>query len=625
MSRNTFLGRWLTFLGLLLVLLVVANALLDRFDRRLDLTDAQLHTISPESGKILSSLTDKVTITYFVSERLPAGFQNLRRDTVDFLEEYARTSDGQVEVRITDPYRLVDEYVEEKKREKAAEGEDDESGESAATSSLLGSTPEDEREAIAWADEKKRELQQRGIPELRGRSVEQDRFEIANFYSSIEIRYLDRPAEILPVHQRLDGLEYELANRIVKLTVREKPRVAFFHGRPEDFVEIPPDPNNPMQRTPRRVHPYQPLLEQVLAEQFEIVEITLTEGSTVPDDVKLFIVAQPNNLSARQVYEIDRAIARGLPTIILASSTSGSLDDPESGFDSLDPMLAPVFARWGVALGRDLVSSIDCANVDIIQQGPMGIQMRTPASFPLCPVASGRGIDQESPLTQGLSAVVVPFASVVRPNAERLAENGIEWTPLLSTSERSWLTAWEPMLTESMIRPPGVPSERGVRVLAAYLEGTFPSAFEEGSPLPAWSGATDDAGTDGEESDGSEAGDEESTGEVVPALAGAPGQVVLIGSADIAKFRSLQQYQTSVPFLLNVVETFALGQDLVNIRAKVQVARPLRRSDAWERNLATYGNLAGIPLLVLIVGLARFTLRRAAARKYEARFTGKEG
>ena len=46
--------------------------------RRLDLTDASLHTLSPETSKILSKIQDKVTITYYSSERAPAGLQNLQ-------------------------------------------------------------------------------------------------------------------------------------------------------------------------------------------------------------------------------------------------------------------------------------------------------------------------------------------------------------------------------------------------------------------------------------------------------------------------------------------------------------------------------------------------------------------
>ena len=111
----------------------------------------------------------------------------------------------------------------------------------------------------------------------------------------------------------------------------------------------------------------------------------------------------------------------------------------------------------------------------------------------------------------------------------------------------------------------------------------------------------------------------------MPELEGAPGRVILVGSADFAKVTALQMYRSNIPFLLSAIETFALGQDLVKIRAKTQVARPLRESTSGEKNLAIFGNLLGVPALILLLGLVRFLARRGRARSYEARFESNGG
>src|SRR6185503_19816928 len=42
------------------------------------------------------------------------------------------------------------------------------------------------------------------------------------FYTDIEIKYLDRPPEVIPAHARIEGLEYELASKILKVTRKTK-------------------------------------------------------------------------------------------------------------------------------------------------------------------------------------------------------------------------------------------------------------------------------------------------------------------------------------------------------------------------------------------------------------------
>jgi len=626
-QKRQFLGRWGLFLALWLVFLGIAVLLADRSRIRVDLTDGEIYTISPESERILSGLADQVTITYYVSSKIPTAFATLRRDTIDMLEEYGDLSGGRVEVKVVDPVRLVEEHIEAKREEERRAKED---AAAAAGADVDGTAPAEEdagllaeEEELRWAEEKKQELAQKGIPELQGRSYGVESFSVERFYSSIEIRYLDRPAEVIPQHTALESLEYELASRIVKLTMEEKPKVAFFLGKPDERIDAPPDPRLPFDMPARKTHPYEPFLRQVLGATYEVVEIELTESSPIPEDAKLLIVAIPNALSERQVYEIDRSIARGRPAIILASSTTGDLENPQQGLEPLSPGLERLFEKWGIAFGRDLVSSRACASVPIVREGPLGLAMQTMVPFPLCPVATPRGLDQESPLTQGLPGLVFPFASELRVDEAALAASGLALTRLATSSE-SWLSMWRPDLDRGMLEPPAG-GAKGEYLLAALLEGSFPTAFPAGTPLPPWTPAAPE--TPPANGETPPAAPEDSA-EIVPELVASPGRVVVIASADLAKYAALRMYQGSsgnISFLHGAVETMALGQDLVKIRAKTQADRPLRKTTRGERNLAIYGNLAGVPLLILVLGLVRFAVRRSRARAYEAQFAGKEG
>ncbi len=636
MRRNIFLMRWIVFAVLLLGALVLTQRVADRHDRRLDLTEAKLSTISPETARILSRIEDKVTITYFASERVPAGFQNLRRDTIDFLEEYERTSGGRVEVRAVDPYTLIEDFVEEKKAEREAEklakgtngdseeGPDDSADpgteEALATNDLTATA--EERQELVWADDKKKALAGEGVPELRGQSIQDDSFGYVNFYSTIEIRYLDRDPQYIPVHQRLEGFEYELASRIVKMTATDKPKVAFFLGKKDDVIELPRNPQLPPDMPPQTMHVYEPLLRDVLEEQFTVEQIDLTEESGIPGDAKLLIVAEPHLLNDRQVYEIDRSVATGRPTIFLVSSATGSLEESTLGLSPLEPRLNTIFEKWGLSMGREVVSSLECGTIEVVRS-QQGIRFRRALPFPLCPQVRGRGLNQESPLSQGLASLVFPFATALQPNPLVLEQNGITFTPLATTDKQAWLSHFTPTVERGMMEVPGDPSRRKTFVLAALLEGKFPMRFRTGDPIPRWKSTLLD-----ENGDPGTAGETAAEIELIPPLESAPGRVVVIGSADIGKYAALSMYRQSssnLSFLSGIVETLALGQDLVQIRAKAPIPRPLDDTTSSQRWWASYGNIVGVPIAILLLALCRFLLRRTSARAYEARFVREGG
>ncbi|HIA27724.1 MAG TPA: hypothetical protein EYN79_06325, partial [Planctomycetes bacterium] len=106
-KRGAFYQSSAISLLVLIALVVIANLLANRFDVRLDLTRDQIHTVSPETERILDRLEERLTIQYYVSEEMPAGLQNTRRDTIDYLQEFVSSADsGLVSLEVIDPYQL---------------------------------------------------------------------------------------------------------------------------------------------------------------------------------------------------------------------------------------------------------------------------------------------------------------------------------------------------------------------------------------------------------------------------------------------------------------------------------------------------------------------------------------
>lgn len=630
-TRDSFYTGWALFLVVLLAVIVGVNVLGARIDVRLDLTEEKLHTISTETRAILEGLEDIITVQYYVSEKMPAGYHNLPRDTMERLRDYERIAGGKLRVEIIDPDKIISEYVAAKEKEKGGEEKEEEDF---SRFDPFGRGPRTPR------DEKIQELANQGVPMLTGRVVQDDKVEVVNFYSSILLRYLDKQPEAITPHSTLDGFEYEMASRVLKLITKTKPQFAFFLGKPDDTTEEPPQFQGmpPMSR-----HAYEALITQVFEERFDVKQIELKEGLGIPEGVPLVLVAEPHNLEDRQLYEIDRFLGRGGTVFCLASRHSGDLESGRFAITPLSHRLDKLLEGWGVRLGAEIIFSYACGTIAREQRtGPFIAKVDVP--FPPFVVAEERKLNQSTALTQGLPGVFFPYASPLHHDAEKVASLGLSLKVLARSDDDSWLEGWAPNLNDDMLEPPrdraGEPVYAGAQDLAYLIEGVFPALHAPGTPLPPWKKpekkeTETEAGTDGSEAksgEGAEKPNEDAppaTPELVPAEERKPGRVILCASADMAKTAFLTQgreYQrTNVPFLLNAVESVALGHGLVDIRGKSQTARPLEELDSGKKLALTWGNILGVPVLVVLFGIARWLVRRAGSGRYEEEYLERSG
>jgi ABC-type uncharacterized transport system involved in gliding motility auxiliary subunit len=96
-----------------------------------------------------------------------------------------------------------------------------------------------------------------------------------------------------------------------------------------------------------------------------------------------------------------------------------------------------------------------------------------------------------------------------------------------------------------------------------------------------------------------------------PPPAGTPrGRLVLGGSENIANDRFARGAPSNLAFIANAVDWLAQDEALIAIRAKNRAPPPLAFTTPLKRSVARYGNLIGIPGLVIGVGIARLWRRR---------------
>ncbi len=91
------------------------------------------------------------------------------------------------------------------------------------------------------------------------------------------------------------------------------------------------------------------------------------------------------------------------------------------------------------------------------------------------------------------------------------------------------------------------------------------------------------------------------------------GRMIVVGDASFTETQYVQSNPGNLLFLANAIDWLAQEEALINIRSKNRVPPRLVFTSDTSRNLLKWGNLVGMPLLFVLVGLMRVTGRRARA------------
>jgi hypothetical protein len=97
------------------------------------------------------------------------------------------------------------------------------------------------------------------------------------------------------------------------------------------------------------------------------------------------------------------------------------------------------------------------------------------------------------------------------------------------------------------------------------------------------------------------------------------GRMIVIGDVDFLQEQFLQANPQNLVFTLNAIDWLAQDEALIGIRSKLRTPPVLAFTSEFERVALKWGNLVGVPLLFILLGLVRVTGRR---RRAETRWKG---
>ena len=431
------------------------------------------------------------------------------------------------------------------------------------------------------------------VQKARLQVMERSKISVGESYLGIGFSYQGK-VEAIPLVRDVEGLEYEISSIVKHLSSRKK-KVAFSEGHGEPGAQAG--------------------LAAVFGAlaQYDVTTAKLGDGAAIPDDVDaLMVIGAQQSLGPRAQYDIDRMLMRGKSVALLLDGMTLETPRGQMPPGQVPPRIArandigltDMLEHWGLSLRSDIVLDPQNARVPL-QVGPGQAVF---ANYPGFPVLTD--LDRESPVSRDLKGVVpvLPSSIELLGPLKEGKKNGVEATILARTTPESWrqteIFIFDPM------HPPKPTTDRGPFSIAVALKGKFKS-FWAGKPPP------EADRPDGEAAPPPDQPTESVTPEEGVTESPASARLVLVGDSDFLRDGYLRFFPTNGTFFLNLVDWLAQDEALIGIRAKQEDNRPLRQVDDAKLAWVKYGNVVGLPLLFILVGIARW--RVTAARRARTR------
>ncbi|MBB4212002.1 ABC-type uncharacterized transport system involved in gliding motility auxiliary subunit [Rhodothalassium salexigens DSM 2132] len=434
--------------GVLAFLLFVSiNIVADRLfsSARLDMTQEGLFTLSEGTEEVLEGLNERVSITFYFSERAAANNPRLfayGRRVEDLLREYRALAGSKIDLKVVDPRPFT-----QAEDEAAAAGIRPIGGLGDGAPLYLGLVAED--------------------------STDQE--EVIEFLSP----------------DREQFLEYDLTKLIYTLDAKALPKLAILTTLPLEGA-----PGNPLMGgggTPPQI-----VYEQLV----ELFDVTVLDPGfdALPADTDVLMLAHPPALSDRQRYLIDQyVLGGGHAALFLDPQSEASLaaGGPMAGMGGDMPDssgLPDLLAAWGVEMTEDKLVG-DLAYSQRVDFGGGGF--RQTKDYVLWLAVTDDSIDPRDPVTGPVNALNFATAGALSP----IDGATTAFRPLVQSSRASALMDIPANLAQpdadALMRALD-PDDR-VYTLAARVSGPARTAFADGPVAPEPDPA--DEGDAAEESD----------------------------------------------------------------------------------------------------------------------------
>lgn len=536
-----------------IVLIVLINLLSSKFFFRLDLTEEKRFQIKDQTKEMLSKLDEEVFIEVYLEGELNSDFRRFRNSIRETLEEFRIHSDNKVQFVFTNPAAAQSEKAQnEFMAELAAKG--------IQPTRVIDNTDNQRSEKLifpgAVVSYGSAEL---GVHLLKGNKAS---------------------AQVEEINQSIEGVEYELANAIQKLSNDSPSKIGWITGHEElDGIAA-----------------YS--FQTAISENHTFQTVRLGEKSMRECDA--LVIAKPvKAFSELEKFHLDQFIMNGGKVLFLLDRLDANMDSvSQKAYLAFpyDVKLDDQLFKYGIRINMDLVQDRSSGKYPIVT-GQSGTRPQIQLiDWPFFPLINQYG---KHPITNNLDAVILKFASSI----DTVKAPGIRKTPLLITSQLSrTLTAPVNVSIQDLFDESTPKDFSKQHVPVAYLlEGKFTSLYKNRF-LP-------------------EGADQKSF-----VAEGKESKIIVVSDGDLAanvvnpRTRQPQALGfdpfTNTTFasrdlLLNMLAHLTNENGIIQVRSKEIKIRPLDKDKvASERTMWQLINI-GLPLIAIVLfGVVRSFIRK---------------
>jgi ABC-2 type transport system permease protein len=415
-----------------LIIIISINIIDSYIFKRIDLTSEKRYTLSNATKKLLKNLDDIVYFKVYLDGDFPAGFRQLRNETREMLNQFRAYSDN-IQYEFINPSAGSDKkQTRDLYKQLVSKG--------LQPTNLQTKKTEGSSQQIifpgAIVTYKERELP----------------------LQLLNTRYDISPEVVL--NSSVEGLEYNIASVIKKLSVMAKPKLAFITGQGElDKYETGD-------------------IATSLSEYYNVQRVTINHQLNVLKDFKVIIIAKPDSIfDEKDKFIIDQFIMKGGKVLWLVDPVFASMDSLRTSDQTVGIArrlnIEDQLFKYGARINYDLIQDIMALQIPV-KTGNIGTQPQMKFFpwyfFPL----SMPSINH--PIVNNLNAIKFEFVSSI----DTVGASSIKKTILLSTSKYSRTLGTPVTISLDIMQKD--PDERlfdkSNIPVAVLLEGTFPSLYK---------------------------------------------------------------------------------------------------------------------------------------------------
>lgn len=423
-----------------------------------------------------------------------------------------------------------------------------------------------------------KEAQSFQIPPRQFQKMANDKFEVFIGYMGVVFIYGDK-RETIPILDNIVNLEYEITSIINRLTSPKLPKLGMASTGTEEQTVT-------MQN-----------LYEALGRNYNVQPVNLAEY--IGEDFDgILLIAPRQPLTEWELFNLDQYIINGGKLAVFSNLYEVFPDQYYASKRDLN--LNDFLKNYGIAIGEDMLVDNRSATISVPhRQGFFLVNVPKKLVF----IPNIGNFNRENVITRELNQIQTFFPSSV--DTTLAAKKGYEIEGLMYTSElsdRERGTSIQMPISRNWVESDF--KEKNIPV-AAIVKGKFSSFFaEEGPPLkPIFETS---------EGENKQIGEMKYDG-LFAASSDTENRLLVVGDGNFVLDKYLGNQQIShlnLMFVLNAADWLVQAENLISIRSKQIVLKPLKKVPNIAKKMIKWSNQIGPVILAIIFGILLWQARR---------------